>query len=194
MSNIVIIQGHPDPSGKRYCHALAEAYMKGAREAGHKVTYCDLGQLEFPLLRTEEDWKTGVSGTPECLKPIQAAALEADHFVFIYPLWMGTMPALLKAFLEQVFRPGVALKYEAGFPKGMLAGTSARIIITMGMPAIAYRWYFFAHSLKSFERNILGLVGIRPIRSTLLGMIDSVDKAKREKWLADTEALGRAAR
>jgi putative NADPH-quinone reductase len=60
------------------------------------------------------------------------------------------MPALLKAFIEQVMRPGIALEYrEHGFPKGLLAGRSARIIVTMGMPALIYRWYFRAHGARA---------------------------------------------
>jgi putative NADPH-quinone reductase len=49
------------------------------------------------------------------------------------------MPVLLKAFLEQVMRPGVALECRKhGFPRGLLAGHSARLVVTMGMPALIY--------------------------------------------------------
>jgi hypothetical protein len=37
MARIVIIQGHPDPRGGHYCHALAEAYGAGAREGSHML-------------------------------------------------------------------------------------------------------------------------------------------------------------
>jgi putative NADPH-quinone reductase len=84
------------------------------------------------------------------------------------------MPALLKGFLEQVARPGFAFRYEKeGTPftaKG-LKGRSARVVVTMGMPALVYRWYFRAHSVKSLERNILGFVGIAPVHETLVGMV-----------------------
>ena len=81
----------------------------------------------------------------------------AEHLVIGYPLWLSTRPGLLKAFLEQVFRPGFALaKADAGqMGQKLLTGKSARIVVTMGMPAWVYRWYFRAHSLKSLERNIL---------------------------------------
>ena len=163
MSKLVVIQGHPDASGDHLCDALAQAYVDGAKSAGHQVEFFDLGQLDFPLLRTKEDWEEGISGTPEMLKAAQSALIEADHIVLIYPLWLGTMPAVLKGFLEQVFRPGVALSDDEGFPKPLLKGKSARVVITMGMPALVYRWYFFAHGLKNLERSILGVAGIRPI-------------------------------
>ena len=194
MKNIVIIQGHPDPSGTRLCHALAEAYAEGARQAGHHVDVVEPAQLDFPLLRTQEEWKSGVDATPEGLWSAQQSCVAADHFVLIYPLWLGTMPAMLKGFLEQVFRPGVALSYGDGFPKALMKGKSARIVVTMGMPALAYRFYFFAHSLKNLQRNILGFVGIKPIRSTLLGMVEAADEKKRQRWLTMMSEFGRQAR
>jgi putative NADPH-quinone reductase len=120
----------------------------------------------------------------------------AEHVVIVYPLWHGTMPAILKAFLEQVFRPGFALDYAAGgrWPRKRLAGKSARIAVTMGMPALVYRWYFGAHGLKSLERSILRFSGVRPIRENLFGMVDSAGDARRRKWLAEMERLGAAGR
>jgi putative NADPH-quinone reductase len=56
---IAIIQGHPDLRGDRYGHALARAYAEGATAAGHEVRTIDLARLEFPLLRSKEDWDSG---------------------------------------------------------------------------------------------------------------------------------------
>ncbi|MCY6381065.1 NAD(P)H-dependent oxidoreductase [Hoeflea prorocentri] len=194
MSKIVIIQGHPDPAGNRLCHALGHAYAEGARDAGHDVEFIEIGKLDFPLLRSPVDWNAGAEATPPVLIPAQKACLDANHLVFIYPLWLGTMPALLKGFLEQVFRPGVALSQGDGFPKAMLRDKSARIVVTMGMPALAYRFFFMAHSLKNLQRNILGFVGIKPIRNTLFGMVEGVSDKKRSTWLEQMRSLGRQAR
>jgi putative NADPH-quinone reductase len=68
--------------------------------------------------------------------------LSAQHLAIFFPLWHGTMPALLKVFIEQVMRPGIALEYRKhGFPRGLLTGRSARLVVTMGMPALIYRWF-----------------------------------------------------
>lgn len=77
------------------------------------------------------------------------------------------MPALLKAFLEQVLRPDFEFGKGAQtrLPARLLKGKSARVVVTLGMPALVYRWYFGAHSLKSLQRNVLGLCGIRPVRT-----------------------------
>jgi putative NADPH-quinone reductase len=94
---------------------------------------------------------------PESLIAARDAIVSAQHVTMIFPLWHGTMPALLKAFIEQVMRPGVALRYrERSFPQGLLAGRSARLVVTMGMPAMIYRWYFRAHGCAVWSEASLG--------------------------------------
>jgi putative NADPH-quinone reductase len=101
------------------------------------------------------------------------------------------MPALLKGFLEQVMRPGVAFAYEPnGLPRKLLGGRSARIIVTMGMPAFVYRWYFMAHGLRALERNILNFVGIKPVRESLFGSVGSGGPERKRKWLDEMRGLG----
>lgn len=188
---IVIIQGHPDLHGGHLGHALAAAYRQGAEEAGHEVRSIEVAAIDFPLLHSREDWAR--AAPPETIRRAQDAIGWAGHLVVFYPLWLGTMPALLKAFLEQVFRPGFAITLDesGGKWKRLLSGKSARVVVTMGMPAFFYRWYFRAHSLKSLERNILRFCGIGPIRESLFGMVEGASDARRAKWLAQMRALGR---
>ena len=187
---IVIIQGHPDFQAGHFCHALANEYVKGCEDGGHEVQRIEVAQLEFPLLRTKEEFEKGAP--PVSIVQAQEAVEWANHLVILYPLWLGSMPALLKAFFEQVFRPGFAFEYgqEGRLPKKRLTGKSARIVVTMGMPAFVYRWFFFAHSLKSLERNILGFAGIGPIRATLIGSIENMKEPQRLGWLDEMRGLG----
>ncbi len=188
---ILIVQGHPDPAGGHLCHALAQAYREGALAAGHEVRVIDVAQLDFPLLRTQAEWTDGA--LPAVLLPSQASIAWAQHLVFVFPLWMGDMPALLKAYFEQVARPGFAFdRSKGGGPLGQkaLGGRSARIVVTMGMPALVYRYVFRAHSVKALERNILGFVGIAPIRETLVGQVDTLGADGVARWLRTLRRLG----
>ena len=101
---LAIVQGHPDPAGNRLCHALADAYAEGAAATGHQVMRIEVARLDFPILRTQRDFETGQ--VPESLVEARDAIVSAQHVSMIFPLWHGTMPALLKAFIEQVMRPG----------------------------------------------------------------------------------------
>jgi len=188
---IAIIQGHPDPRAKHFCHALADAYAEGAAQSGYRVSRIEVAKLDFPLLRTRENWEA--EPPPADILGAQAAIAEAEHLVILYPLWLGSMPALLKGFFEQALRPGFAIGTVQGGKRWakLLGGRSARIVVTMGMPAFVYRWFFGAHSLKSLERNILRLCGIRPVRETLVGNVEGCGDVKRALWLSEMGALGR---
>ena len=188
--NIVIVQGHPDTEKTHYCHALATAYAEGAIEKGHFVKFFNVTSLSAPFLHNQKEFETQ-SVDPE-IQSIQTAIQWADHILIVYPLWLGTMPAMLKHFFEQVFRPNFAFSQSANekWPKKLLRGKSARVVVTMGMPAWLYRWFFHAHSLKSLEQNILSFVGISPIQHSLIGSIDAVKDKNRVKWLGKMKHLG----
>ena len=190
--SILIIQGHPDATTPHFCHALADAYADGATGAGHAVRRIAVAELDFPLLRTRADWENGAP--PPAIAACQEDIRWAEHIVFVFPLWLGDLPALLKGFLEQALRPGFALgKGPRGFSGGLLKGRSARIVVTMGMPALFYRWYFRAHSLKSFEHNILAFCGVRPVRDTVVGLVESGGEARHRQWLDKMRELGQRA-
>ncbi|HET8623469.1 MAG TPA: NAD(P)H-dependent oxidoreductase [Gemmatimonadales bacterium] len=190
---VLLIQGHPDPGASHYCHALADAYAEGARDAGHEIRRVQVAALDFPVLRTREQWES--TPPPESIRRCQDDVRWAEHLVIIFPLWLGGLPALLRAFLEQLFRPGFAFSgsLATGGTKG-LRGKSAHVIITMGMPAPVYRWYFGAHSLRSLERNILKFCGIAPVRDTIVGSVESGGPERHGRWLEKIRALGRRAR
>jgi len=189
-NHIVIIQGNPDPGPERFGRALAAAYQRGAEQSGKAVRIIDVAHIEFALLRSKDEWQS--AKVPAAIRESQETINWADHLVIIYPLWLGDMPALLKAFLEQVLRPGFAFDAsQAGMWKKRLTGKSARVIVTMGMPGFAYRWFFLAHSLKSLQRNILHFCGIRPVRTSVIGMVEASSPDGRNKWLAKLEAYGR---
>ncbi|MGR8948325.1 MAG: NAD(P)H-dependent oxidoreductase [Gammaproteobacteria bacterium] len=110
--------------------------------------------------------------------------------VFIYPLWLGTMPALLKGLLEPTFRYGFAISNETErMPQKLLSGKSARIIVTMGMPAMIYRWYFGPHSVFSVERSVLKLCGIKPVKHLFISLVEN--SAKTDQRFAKITRLGR---
>jgi putative NADPH-quinone reductase len=189
MARIVVIVGHA-LSGT-YCGALAEAYVRGAERAGHEISLFNTASMAFdPVLR-------GGYRTLQPLEPDLAAARAAiqgaDHMVFIFPLWLGTLPAIFKGFLERVIQPDIFEPAKTGKFAKPWKGKSARIVMTMGMPGFVYRWYFGAHALKMLKRNILGFLGVGPIRSTLHGSIQTASGEKRAQWLVDMEALGRVA-
>jgi putative NADPH-quinone reductase len=191
---ILIIDGHPDPKGTHLVHELADFYRHGAKEGGHAVRLVRVGALRFPLLRNANAYVS--SKVPKAIVDVQKSITWADHIVVLYPLWLGSLPAVLKGLLEQVMRPGFAFEKQGGgrHPKRLLKGRSARIIVTKGMPELFDEVDRSEHSIRSLATDILGLCGIRPVRTTVLQGTDTMKDVERQKAHYDMRRLGARAR
>jgi NAD(P)H dehydrogenase (quinone) len=192
MAKIAIVVGNPQSDS--YSEALGQAYLRGAESGGHDAKLFVLADMNFdPILR--EGYRREQPLEPDLAKA-REAFLACDHVVFVFPLWMGDMPAILKGFLERLFQPNLLAIQKSGGKASwkMFKGKSARVIMTMGMPGWFYRWYFGAHALKLLKRNILHFVGITPVHSTIYGMVEAAGDEKRKQWLREVEALGHQAR
>jgi NAD(P)H dehydrogenase (quinone) len=186
MKRIAIIVGHARQS--TFCEALAESYAKGAQAAGHDAKIFVTSKMSFdPILH---QGFAAVQPLEADLKAAHDEMLAADHLVLIFPLWLGTLPAILKGFLERVLQPDLVEPSKQGKFVKILKGKSAHVIITMGMPGFIYRWWFGAHALKMLKRNILRFMGVGPIRSTIYGNIEGAGGARREQWLKEVESMG----
>ena len=187
---ILVIDAHPDPAGGRFVNALASAYADAARSAGHTVREIALAKLDIPVLRSASEFATPAGGDPAA---VRTAILDAEHLVLVYPLWLGSMPAFVKAALEQIGRDEGFLSTDpkGGWPRPQMKGRSARVVVTMGMPAMAYRVIFGAHSLKALEQGILKLAGFAPVHDTIFGMVEAAGDAGRAKMLDVMRDLGR---
>lgn len=189
MKHVLIVNGNPDSGTDKLTHALARAYHQGAEEAGCMVRHINVGEVDFPILRNAGQFATEPG--EESIIEAQAAFRTADHIVILYPLWLGGPPALLKAYMEQIARGNFLLgKTERGFPKGQLKGRSARVIVTMGMPAPVYRLWYGAHGVKAFNRSILNLAGIAPVATTLFGGV-GIKPSRCEQMVERVRRMGR---
>lgn len=184
---ILVILGQPER--KSYGGALADAYADGARAAGAEVREVRLGELNFnpapvPPARAELE--------PDLVQA-QEAIKWAEHVVFVYPIWWGTIPALLKGFIERAFTPGFAINFHGNSRRWdkLLKGRSARLIVTLNTPSFIYRWVFGRPGHLTMKSTILQFCGIKPVHITEVGPIKNSTEAKRARWLENVRRLGR---
>lgn len=187
---LLIVDAHPDAAPARLSHALAAAYAVGAREAGADVRILALSGWQGAFIKSAAEF--GAAPEDTFITDARAAIMWAEHIVFVFPLWLGAAPSLMRAFLEQVSRAGFAASAGPAGPQANLKGRSARLIVTMGMPALAYRMMFGAHGVQAIAKSILGLAGVSPVRLSLFGMIETNGAAARA--LAAARKLGKARR
>ncbi|MFC4436308.1 MULTISPECIES: NAD(P)H-dependent oxidoreductase [Natrialbaceae] len=188
--NVLVILGHPRTDS--FCGALATAYREGAREAGVDVRELAVADLEFdPDVHTESPEDQPLE---DDLREAQREIEWADHLVFVYPNWWGTMPARLKGFFDRVFVPGFAFSFydddEGSGHEGLLGDKTAELIVTMDMPAWVYRWIYRQPGNNAVKRATLGFAGVRTARVTNLGSIEDSTLEQREDWLEETRELG----
>lgn len=186
---ILLIQGHPAPDS--YCQALASRYASAARADGHELRELTLAQLVFdPLLH---QGYRGEQPLEADLLAAQADILWAEHLVFVYPIWWGSVPALLKGFLDRVLLPGFAFRYHKGkaFPEGLLKGRSADLLVSMDTPPWYFRWFYRQPGIWQMKTTTLEFCGVRPVRVLRCGPLIGSTPVRRERWLTQAEALAR---
>lgn len=184
---ILVIQGHPATDS--FCAALGDRYVEAARAAGHEVRLLRLAGLDFdPILH--EGYR-GMQPLEPDLVAAQAAIQWAGHLSFVYPIWWGSVPALLKGFLDRVFLPGFAFQYRAGalFPDQLLKGRTAHLLVTMDTPPWYFRWAYRMPGVHQMRRTTLGLCGVRTLAVAAFGPLVGSGGPQRDRWLERARAL-----
>lgn len=185
---ILIILGHP--AKESFCAALANSYADGAKAAGNEVKWISLGDLSFdPILH---NGYAKIQELEPDLVAAQAAIIWAQHMVFVYPIWWGAMPALLKGLIDRIFLPGFAFKYREGsaFWDRLLSGRSAHLLVTMDSPPWYFRWVSRMPGHHQMKRTILEFSGIKPVTVSNFGPVKGSSQQKREQWLAQAKSYG----
>ena len=185
---ILIINGHPDKES--YCFALADAYKKGVLNSDAELKEININELDFnPNLQYGYRKRTILE--PDLLET-QEKIKWANHLVWIYPVWWGSYPAILKGFIDRVFLPGFAFEKRENsvWWDKLLTGKTARVISTLDQPAWYYKWINKQPSHSSIKKLTLNFVGIKKVKFTTIGSLRLSKESYRKKWLQKVEKLG----
>ena len=188
MKRILIINGHPDKES--YNYALSEAYKTGAASSGADIKVINIIDLKFnPNLQFGYRKRTELE--PDLIKS-QENLKWADHIVWIYPVWWGSVPAIMKGFLDRILLPGFAFKKREGsvWWDKYFTGKSARIICTLDQPPWYYRLIYRSPSHSAMKKLTMNFIGVKSVKITTIGPIRLSKESFRKKWLAKIEKLG----
>jgi NAD(P)H dehydrogenase (quinone) len=188
MKKILIINGHPDKESFNY--ALSEAYKIGAKKSTAEIQEINIRELNFnPNLQFGYRKRTELE--PDLLEA-QEKLKWADHLVLVYPIWWGSVPAIMKGFLDRVLLPGFAFnKRETSlWWNKCFTGKTARIICTLDQPAWYYKWIYRSPSHNAMKKLTLNYIGVKKVRITTIGPIRLSKEKFRAKWLKKVATLG----
>lgn len=189
MKKILIINGHPDKESFNY--ALSKSYKLGTEKSNTEVKIINIRELNFnPNL--EFGYRKRTELEPDLLET-QNKLKWADHLVWIYPVWWGSLPAIMKGFIDRVLLPGFAFKKRANslWSDKYLTNKTARIICTLDQPSWYYRWYYKRPSTNAMKKLTLHFIGVKKVKVTTIGPIRMSEEKFRKKWLKKVEKLGK---
>ena len=187
---VLVINGHPDIES--YNYALSKAYQDGLNDSEAKVELINIADLDFnPNLKY--GYRKISELEPDLLDAIDKIK-QADHLVWVLPMWWYGMPALMKGFIDRIFLPGFFFKYQRGnpFPKKLLKGKTARLIITADTVRWYDRWFMGSPLINQFKKGTLEFCGVKPVKVTYIAPIKDSSDAFRVKWLEKVKKLGMA--
>ena len=180
---------------RSFSAAVAVAVMAGAAEAGHQVDLVDLAADGFSPAMTREDllaWRLGHTVDP-VVRDYQRRLAQADHLVFVFPIWWEAMPAATKGFLDRVLTKGVVFE-ELSEAKGnpfrhhLSRLTGVSVLTVMTTPDKAYRWWFGNPVIKILFKGTFGKIGVKNLRWVNYASVTAKTDAQRDRMLADTRA------
>lgn len=188
---ILVIDGNP--KSQSLSQALAQRYASAAERAGHQVQLVHLHRLRF-----EPDLPLGLHEVPAAepdLLHLQQLVQKAEHLVWAYPVWWGSVPARLKGLVDRLLLPGFAFRYEKdhALPERLLRGRSARLLVCMDTPSWYFRWVQGAPAHRMMKKAVLEFCGVAPVRISEFAPVIKSTPAQRQGWLEQVAALGSAA-
>lgn len=187
---VVIVFNHPYE--KSYCSAILEAVTTGLQKGKHHVDLIHLDNDNFNPVMSKEDLKAFMDHAPIDPQVIDYnnRLKNADHLIFIFPIWWDLMPAMTKGFIDRVLSPGIVYDHH---PRGFglipllknLKGVT--IITTMNKPRIMYSLLIGNLIKKAMLRSVFKTMGYKNLHWISHNMVKSVTQKKRGKWLNDLE-------
>lgn len=195
---ILLVSAHDDP--RSLIGALHNAALGTLERAGHKVLVTDLYAQGFNPVASSLDFKTKSSVhanymfeqqrsininagfSPDIQAEMEKVA-QADIIIFHFPLWWGSVPAILKGWYDRVLAMGFAWNADARYSTGLLRGKKALLVVSAGDPVSYYapdgmhRASIEQH-LYSVAHNILAFCGLDVLQSVVLSNATAASDAE----------------
>jgi NAD(P)H dehydrogenase (quinone) len=199
---VLLVYVHPEPTS--FTAALKNTALEALRGAGHTVEVSDLYAEGFNPVAGRHDF-TGMAdpsrfhyqteqghahrtGTfaPDIVREQERFA-RADLVVWLYPIWWGNVPAMLKGWFERVLAFGFAYadgkRYDTGFfreKKGILCLTSGGTRDRFSANGV---YGEMDQVLWSVQRLVIEYLGMQALEPFVAYAAPRVDQATREAYL-----------
>jgi putative NADPH-quinone reductase len=183
---VLVILGHQRADS--YCHAIAETAIEEIRGKGHEVIFHDLYAEGFDAVLPDAEIPKG-SQLPAIIARHCREVTEADAFVIVHPNWWAMPPAILKGWLDRVFRQGVVYEFGPQGVKGKLTGKRAVVFTTSNTPR-EDELRLFGDPLENLWKTcIFGFCGLDDFHRRNFESIIMSTPQQREVWLEEVRQI-----
>lgn len=184
-NKILIIYSHPWE--KSFSHAVLETVKKALDEKKAYYQVIDLNKEKFNPVYTQKELALYQKGKflDSKVGAYQKKIKNSNFLIFIFPIWWGAMPAIIKGFIDKVFLPGWAyIANDMGLFQGKLKHIRKSLTITtMGSPKIFYNFYLKNPIKQILINDTLKICGIKKNKLIQLGRVAAIQNKKRTAWL-----------
>ena len=188
---ILVVLSHPDESSFNY--AIAQSAVQTLKKNGHEIIKHDLYRENFdPILPAAEISKK--TRVPLNIKKYCRELANSDGIIIIHPNWWGQPPAILKGYIDRVFRPGVAYEFAEGdagegVPVGLLKARTALVFNTSNT-GVEREHKAFGDPLEAlWKRCIFDLCGVRTFYRRTFSVVVTSTPGQRRAWLDEVHKI-----
>ena len=188
MMNILVILAHPNKES--FNHAIASKAVAKLRDNEHNIVFHDLYAEEFDPVLTTGEMPEGAEITSQVESHCKDLTL-ADGIIIIHPNWWGQPPAILKGWVDRVFRPGVAYQPVEGEALAIGLLKTRRVIVfnTSDTPQDRENEQF-GDPLETLWKNcVFGFCGVKDVYRDNFSVIVISTPEQRDEWLAQVQRM-----
>jgi NAD(P)H dehydrogenase (quinone) len=187
--NILIVYAHPNTN--TFSNQILETCIAESKRNGHHTEVRDLYRIGFnPVLQSSDFTALKTASLPDEIRIEQQYISTADILIFVYPLWWGGMPAILKGYIDRIFLSGFAYVHNDSIHQSLLSGKNAMVFCTQGSSLEEYAQNGMTESITRInETGIFSFVGLEPLAQRFYVQNDMKDLAGLESNLNDVRAV-----
>jgi len=190
MNALIIIA---NPGTNSFSHAMADVAQDVLQKVGYSIARHDLYAEHFNPVQPAGESENIASIDP--LVERHASELShADLVLIFHPNWWSQPPAILKGWIDRVFRLDTAYTYPAGVgydgvPVGMLKARHALVFNTSNTPP-AREISVFGDPLETlWKTSVFALCGVSGVVRRTYAPMSSSTPEQRQVWLSEVAAL-----
>jgi putative NADPH-quinone reductase len=188
---ILVVLAHPDENS--FNHAIARSAVQTLEKNGYEIIQHDLYRENFDAIlpAAEISRKTRV---PPDIKTYCRELADADGIIIVHPNWWGQAPAILKGYIDRVFRPGTAYEFAEGdagegVPFGLLKARAALVFNTSNTRQERETEVFGDPLQALWKQCIFDLCGVRTFHRRMFSVVVTSTPGQRRAWLGEVHEI-----